>query len=159
VAAWGLLSIPVRERTFEKPVDPQNSFRGQPDPAPITDTPEPTMNRTIAIAAIALVAASSAFAESPLAGDQPFTAAKSRAEVRAELQQYKASGVNPWAQSYNQLRGVQSGKTRAQGTAEFLQSRNETAALTREDSGSEYLSARTPTDAAPVLAGQPVNAQ
>ena len=116
------------------------------------------MNRTIAIAAIALVAASSAFAESPLAGNQPFAAARSRAEVQAELQQYKASGVNPWSQSYNQLRGFQSSKTRAEVTAEFLQSRNETAALTREDSGSALLSART-RDVAPVLAGQPVNAQ
>ena len=116
------------------------------------------MNRTIAIAAIAFVAASSALAESPLAGDQPFAAARSRAEVQAELQQYKASGVNPWSQSYDQLRGFQSTKTRAQVTAEFLQSRNETAALTSEDSGSALLSART-RDVAPVLAGQPVNAQ
>jgi hypothetical protein len=116
------------------------------------------MNRTIAIAAIALVAASSAFAESPLAGNQPFAAGKSRAEVQAELHQYKASGVNPWSQSYNQLRGFQSSKTRAEVTAEFLQSRNETAALTREDSGSALLSARTRV-VAPVLAGRPVNAQ
>ena len=116
------------------------------------------MNRTL-IAAIALVAASSAFAESPLAGTgTQFTAAKSRADVQAELQQYKASGVNPWAQSYNPLRSFQSGKTRAQATAEYLQSRDETAALTAEDSGSAYLSTRT-RNAAPVLAGQPVNAQ
>jgi hypothetical protein len=116
------------------------------------------MNRTL-IAAIALVAASSAFAESPLASNTPFTGAKSRAEVTAELQQFKASGVNPWAQSYNQLRGLQSSKTRAQVTAEYLQSRDATAALTSEDSGSAYLSARTPSVAAPILAGQPVNAQ
>jgi hypothetical protein len=116
------------------------------------------MNRTIAIAAIALVAASSAFAESPLAASQPLAGAKSRAEVQAELQQYKASGVNPWSQSYDQLRGFQSGKTRAQVTAEFLQSRHEAASLTGEDSGSAFLSVRTRA-VAPVLAGQPVNAQ
>ena len=116
------------------------------------------MNRTL-IAAIALVAASSAFAESPLAGNTPFTGAKSRTEVQAELQQYQAAGVNPWDQNYDQLRGLQSTKTRAQVTAEFLQSRDQTAALTREDSGSAYLSLRTPSIAAPIVAGQPVNAQ
>ena len=79
--------------------------------------------------------------------------------MQAELQQYQAAGVNPWSQSYNQLRGFESGKTRAQVTAEYLRSRGETAALTAEDSGSAYLSARMPAIAAPVLAGQPVNAQ
>ena len=116
------------------------------------------MNRTL-IAAIALVAASSAFAESPLAGNTQFTGARSRAEVQAELQQYKAAGVNPWSQSYNQLRGFESAKTRAQVTAEYLQSRDETAALTAEDSGSAFLSVHTPSVAAPVVAGRPVNAQ
>ncbi|HET8747392.1 MAG TPA: DUF4148 domain-containing protein [Ramlibacter sp.] len=117
------------------------------------------MNRSIAIAAIALAAASTAFAESPLASDASFTSVKNRAEVQAELQQYKAAGVNPWSTSYNQLRGFQSTKTRAQVTADYLQSRDQAAALTGEDSGSAYLSARALGDAAPVLAGQPVNAQ
>ena len=117
------------------------------------------MNRTIAIAAIALVAASSAFAESPLVDTRPFAGAKTRAEVQAELQQFQAAGVNPWAQEFDQLRGFKSATTRAQVTAEYLQSRDETAALTAEDSGSAWLAARTPVVAAPVLAGQPVNAQ
>jgi hypothetical protein len=115
------------------------------------------MNRTL-IAAIAFVAASSAFAESPLANTTPVTGAKSRAEVTVELQQYKASGVNPWAQGYDQLRGLQGSKTRAQVNAEYLQSRDETAALTGEDSGSAYLSARTPGVAGALLAGQRVKA-
>ena len=117
------------------------------------------MNRSIALAAIALAAASSAFAESPIANTTPVVGSLDRAAVQAELQQYKASGVNPWSQGFNQLRGFQSTRTRAQVTAEFLQSRDEAAALTGEDSGSAYLSARTPGVAAPVLAGQPVNAQ
>ena len=117
------------------------------------------MNRTTLIAAIALVAASSAFAESPTAGNPSFTGTKSRAEVQSELQQFKASGVNPWAKGYDQLRDFQGSKTRAQVSAEFLQSRDATAALTGEDSGSAWLSARTTGVAAPVLAGQPVNAQ
>jgi hypothetical protein len=121
-------------------------------------TKELTMTRTL-IAAFALVAASSAFAETPLVDTTPFTGAKSRAEVQAELQQYKAAGVNPWSTSYNQLRAFQGSKTRAQVTAEYLQSRDETAALTAEDSGSAYLSARTPSVAPSIMAGQPVNAQ
>src|SRR5690242_17531679 len=100
------------------------------------------MNRTL-IAATALVAASSAFAESPLASATPFTGARSRADVQAELQQFKAAGVNPWSQSFNQLRGFESTRTRAQVTTEYLQSRDRTAAFTGEDSGSAYLSART----------------
>ena len=79
--------------------------------------------------------------------------------MQAELQQFQRAGVNPWAQDYNPLQSFTGSKTRAQVTAEFLQSRNETAALTQEDSGSGYLSARTPSVAAPVMAGQPVNAQ
>ena len=117
------------------------------------------MNRSIAIAAIAFAAASSAFAESPVVDSTPFVSSRARADVQAELQQYKAAGVNPWAQSFNPLRGFQSTKTRAQVTGEYLQSRGETAALTGEDSGSAWLAARTPSVAAPVLAGQPVNAQ
>jgi hypothetical protein len=117
------------------------------------------MNRNTLLAAIAFVAASSAFAESPNAGNPAFTGTKSRAEVQSELQQYQAAGVNPWAQSYDQLRGFQGSKTREQVKAEYVQSREQTAALTGEDSGSAFLSARTPAVAAPVVAGQPVNAQ
>jgi hypothetical protein len=116
------------------------------------------MTRTL-IATLALVAASSAFAESPLVDVQPFAASAARAEVQAELQQYTAAGVNPWSKGYDQLRGFQGARTRAQVTAEFLQSRGATAAFTSEDSGSAWLSARTPAAAAPVVAGQPVNAQ
>jgi hypothetical protein len=115
------------------------------------------MTRTL-IAALALVAASSAFAEGPLVENTPFTSTKTRAEVQAELQQYKASGVNPWDKAYDQLRGLQGAKTRAQVTAEFLQSRDATAAFTGEDSGAAFLSARMPHVAGPVLAGTPVNA-
>ncbi|GAB3776427.1 hypothetical protein GCM10028796_53920 [Ramlibacter monticola] len=117
------------------------------------------MNRTIVIAALSFAAASSAFAESPIVDSTPFVSSRARADVQAELQQYKAAGVNPWAQSYNPLRGFQSTKSRQQVTADYLRSRDETAALTGEDSGSAWLSARTPSIAAPVLAGQPVNAQ
>jgi Domain of unknown function (DUF4148) len=121
-------------------------------------TQEHTMTRTL-IAAIALVAASSAFAESPVVDNTPFVAGKARAEVQAELQQSKAAGANPWSTSFNQLRGFQSTTTRAAVTGEFLQSRGQTAALTGEDSGSAYLSTRTHVVAGRIVAGEAVNAQ
>jgi hypothetical protein len=118
------------------------------------------MNRTIATALIAFSAASSAFADDITHERKPYTTTLSPAQVQSELQQFRQSGVNPWAQGYDQLAGFQSTKTRAQVTADFLQSRDETDALTAEDSGSAYLSAHSHgTVAAPVLAGQPVNAQ
>jgi hypothetical protein len=116
------------------------------------------MNRTIATALIAF-AASSAFAESPIADATPFVSAVSRTQVQAELAQFKASGVNPWAQHYDQLAGFRSAKSRAQVSAEYVQSRDETAALTAEDSGSAWLSAGARGVAAPVFAGQPTRAQ
>jgi Skp family chaperone for outer membrane proteins len=82
------------------------------------------MTRTL-IAAIALVAASTAFAESPTIDNTAFVSTKTRAQV----------------------------------TADYVQSRNVTAALTAEDSGSAYLATRTQRGAAPVVAGQPTNAQ
>jgi hypothetical protein len=120
------------------------------------------MNRTLtaALIAIASVAASStAFADDITVEATPFVSTLSRAQVQAELQQYKQSGVNPWSTSYNQLRSFQGSKSRAQVVSDFLQTRDETAALTSEDSGSAWLAARTPSVAAPILAGQPVNAQ
>jgi hypothetical protein len=105
------------------------------------------MNR-ILFASIAVAAA--AFAGAASADDitvdtTRFVSGKSRAEVQAELQQYRQSGVNPWSQSYNPLRSFKGEKTRAEVTGEFLSSRNEAAALTAEDSGSAYLSARGTT--------------
>ena len=46
----------------------------------------------------------------------------------------------------------------AQVTADYQAAREQTAAATGEDSGSAWLAAHPPA-AAPVLAGQPVNAQ
>jgi hypothetical protein len=118
------------------------------------------MNRTIATALIAFAAASSAFADDITIEARPFVSTLSTAQVQAELQQFKQSGVNPWAMSYNPLANFRSARTREEVTAEYLRSREETAALTAEDSGSAYLAAHNrATTAAPVLAGQPVNAQ
>ena len=97
----------------------------------------------IVIAALSL-SAMTAFAESPNAGQ--FTTAApaqaSRAQVQAELQQYRAARVNPWSTSFNPLKGFQSQRSRAEVTAEYIRSRDSVNALTREDSGSAYLAAR-----------------
>jgi hypothetical protein len=52
-----------------------------------------------------------------------------------------------------------SSKTRAEVTAEYLASRNATAALTREDSGSAYIAQRRQAEKTAVVAGRPINAQ
>jgi len=102
------------------------------------------MNRFAAtvLAVSAAAFAGQVLAESPNAvPEQAFNSAKSRAEVQAELAQYKQAGVNPWATSYNQLRGFKSATTRDAVTAEYVASRDQVAAFTGEDSGAAYLSA------------------
>ena len=118
------------------------------------------MNRKTFAAALVLIAsAGSALADDITIDTTRFVSSKSRAEVQAELQQFQRAGVNPWAQDYNPLQSFASGKSRSDVTADYLASRNEVAALTGEDSGASWLAARAPAVVAPVLAGQPVNAQ
>jgi hypothetical protein len=98
------------------------------------------MNAKLTLTALALVAfAGSALADDPTVVNDQFVSGKTRAEVNADLQAYKATGVNPWATSYQPLKYFHSTTTRQAVTADFLASRNEVAALTREDSGSAYL--------------------
>jgi hypothetical protein len=104
------------------------------------------MKRTTLIAtlAIASLSGAAAFAGTGLAGDisvetEPFVSTKSRAEVRAELDAFRKSGVNPWADEYNQLAGFTSSKARAEVSAEYVSNRDAVAALNGEDSGSRYL--------------------
>ena len=114
---------------------------------------EMTMNRKIALALVATLAvAGNAFADDITIDDNAFVPARSRAEVQAELAQFKQSGVNPWANTYNQLRGFQSTKTRAQVAGEYLAARDQVAALTGEDSGSATLSRGRPGVVASTLA-------
>lgn len=116
------------------------------------------MNR-YAAAILALSAAAfggQVLAETPNAvPEQKFVSSKSRADVQAELAQYKQAGVNPWSTSYNQLRGFKSATSRDAVTAEYIAARDEVAAFTREDSGSAFLaqgSQRVPSST--TLAGQ-----
>lgn len=87
----------------------------------------------------------------------PLATGKTRAEVQADLAAYKQAGVNPWAISYNPLKGFQSAKTRDQVTAEYLASRDTVAAMNGEDSGSAYLAQHNGVVAGPAYAGQPQN--
>ena len=88
-----------------------------------------------------------------------FNGTRTRAEVQAELAQFKQAGVNPWSIQYNPLTSFRGAKTRAQVQAEYLGSRDAVAAFTSEDSGSAYLAARKPLATGTQFAGQPVNAQ
>lgn len=115
------------------------------------------MNRYLlaSFLAISATSASTAFADDITLDPRPFASSMTRAEVQGQLQQYKAQGVNPWSTSYNPLARFTSSKTRADVTAEYLQSRDEVAALNAEDSGSAYLTARVHRAApAPVVAGR-----
>src|SRR5262249_14802791 len=69
----------------------------------------------------------------------PFHSQLTRAEVQADLLQYRQAGVNPWSTSYNPLKSFQSTLTRDQVRAEFLADRDAVAAMNSEDSGSAYL--------------------
>jgi hypothetical protein len=90
---------------------------------------------------------------------QNYRPALSAAQVRADFDAYRRAGVNPWSTSYNQLGGFHSTKSRDEVRADYLASRDQVASLTREDSGSAYLTqlAARHQHAGTNLAGQPVN--
>ena len=113
------------------------------------------MNRYLIASLLAIAAASTsvAFADDITVETHAFVPALTRAEVQAQLQQYRSAGANPWSTSYNQLAGLHSATTRAEVTAQFLQDRDEVAARTGEDSGASWLAAQARHAAPPVVAG------
>jgi len=114
----------------------------------------------LAVAAFAALAGTAARADDITIDNTPFQSVKSRAEVQAELAQFKQAGVNPWSTSYNQLAGFQSTRSRAQVQAEYVAERNQVAALTSEDSGSAYLTqVAASRQVGTTLAGTAVNGQ
>lgn len=120
------------------------------------------MNRKLATALVAAAAAlaGNAFADDITIDTTPFVSQKSRADVQAELVQYKQAGVNPWSNRYDPLKTFKSTLSREQVTAEYLADRAEVAALTGEDSGSAYLAHAGKRGAASTnLAGSVFNAQ
>jgi len=114
----------------------------------------------LAVAAFAAIASSAARADDITIDTTPFHSTRTRAEVQAELFQYKRAGVNPWSISYNQLAQFKPAKTREQVQAEYRAEREAVAALTGEDSGSAYLTQLAATrSVGTTLAGTPVNAR
>ncbi|HYD77514.1 DUF4148 domain-containing protein [Ramlibacter sp.] len=98
------------------------------------------MKRTLAIALVTAAAAGTAFAENYAEYNNiPFDSSRTRAEVQAELAQFKASGVNPWSRGYSQTANFESQKTRAEVVGDYIVARDRVAAMTGEDSGSAYL--------------------
>ena len=121
------------------------------------------MKLKIASAVLLTAVATSVFAdELPALPTDSFVSTKSRAEVQAELSDYKMAGVNPWSKSYNPLAGFKSSISRQEVVAEFMAARDQVAAINSEDSGSAYMTQvaqRNRTTTSPILAGHPVNAQ
>ena len=118
------------------------------------------MNRNIAIALVLAAAAGTSFADDITVDTTPFASTATRAEVQAELQGFKQSGVNPWSNQYNPLAQFSSQRTRAAATAEYTNARAQAAAFNGEDSGSAYLTAHNrEAVVATSVAGQPRNPQ
>lgn len=99
------------------------------------------MNRKIALA-LALAAAGTAYADDITIDPVPFTSSLTRAEVIADMMQFRASRVDPWAQEYDPLAHFQGTRTRDQVAAEVLSGRDAIAALHGEDSGSMSMARR-----------------
>ncbi|MDB5900915.1 MAG: hypothetical protein JWP22_617 [Ramlibacter sp.] len=113
-----------------------------------------TLSLTVAAAACALIG--NAFADDITIDPTPFVSSRTRAEVQQELKEYKASGIDLWADNYNPVAGLTSGKTRAQVRAEYLAERDKVAAFNGEDSGSVYLARAIQPSQDIQLAGDPL---
>lgn len=121
------------------------------------------MNRNIASVLVitAAAVAGNAFADDITIDHTPFVGGKTRAEVQAELAQFKRAGTSPWSTQYNPLAKLKSTRSRAEVVAEYTAARDEVAALNGEDSGSAYLAQYAGRQVSPTttLAGQTHNAQ
>ena len=76
------------------------------------------MNRNTAVALVLAASAATAFADDITVDSTPFVSTATRAEVQAELNGFKQSGVNPWSRQYNPLAQFSSQRTRAAVSAE-----------------------------------------
>jgi K+-transporting ATPase c subunit len=115
------------------------------------------MNRklSLTLAVLASAVIGNAFADDISIDPTPFKSTRTRAEVQAELQEFRASGVDPWADNYSQQLRATSEKSRAEVRAEYLAERDKVAAFTGEDSGSVWLARVTPTGPQIQMAGEP----
>jgi hypothetical protein len=115
------------------------------------------LSLSLALAACAFIG--NAYADDITNDPFPFVSTRTRAEVQAEMKEFRASGVNPWADDYNQLAQFRGEKSRAEVTAEYMKERDRVAAFNGEDSGSMYLARAPHEDRSIQLAGQPIEAQ
>lgn len=117
--------------------------------------------KSLAAFALAAIATSGAWAESPTVLKDTFVSTKSRAEVVAELHAHKKAGVNTYSISYNPVRNFQSSVSRDQVVAAYLADRDVVAAVHSEDGGSTWFAQHNQRhqDSATVVAGRPARAQ
>lgn len=113
----------------------------------------------LAIAAVAALAGAAARADDITIDTTPFQSTRTRADVLSELAQFRRAGPNPWAMTYDQLRGFSSSTTRAQVQAEYLAQRDQVAAMTGEDGGSAYFAQRVHPSYRTRLAARPFSGQ
>ena len=114
------------------------------------------MNRKIALALVLATAAAGAFADEISADPKPFASTATRAQVLRELDEYRRSGVNPYADDYNPVMQFRGERSRQEVMREYIQSRDSVAAFTGEDSGSFHLARQVPMhEPAPQLAEEP----
>lgn len=109
---------------------------------------------TAAVACVAIIASTNAYAEGPIGEASPFVSSRTRAEVKAELiaQPELMRANTEWAMQ--QMPPTHSAYTREQVKAQYIAARDEVRALNSEDSGSSYLAQRrTGPNAGTIMAG------
>lgn len=120
------------------------------------------MNRNIALAIVlATASVGSAFAGEITPEPAPFVSTISRAQVQAELAQYRHDGIDTTSYEYNPLSQFKSSTTRAQASADYIANRDQVAALDAQARGAETVAHNVSVNRrdAMRLAGDPVNAQ
>ena len=108
------------------------------------------MNRKIALALILAGFGAAAQADDITTDPAPFASTLTRAQAMAELQEFRNARVNPWATDYAPLAQFRSERTREEVTREFMATREASAALHGEDSGSMVLARRGPAPRTPI---------
>jgi hypothetical protein len=120
------------------------------------------MNRNIALAIVlATASVGSAFAGEITPEPAPFVSAISRAQVQAELAQYRRDGIDTTSYEYNPLSQFKSSTTRAQVSADYIANRDLVAALDAQARGAAAVARAADVSRGDTmrLAGEPVNAQ
>jgi hypothetical protein len=109
-----------------------------------------------ALAAVAAIASTNAYADDITVDTTPFVSTRTRAEVQAEVMgqaEQLRMASSEWTTQSNVASLPQSDLTRAQARADYIAARREVTALTSEDSGSAYLAAQARRSHDMILAG------